>query len=282
MSLLRTLDEVIAHKHEEVRRKRAEQPLGALQTAIRSRPAAQSLAAVLARPGVALIAEIKRRSPAKQRYGADLSPGQLAPVYVSNGAAAISVLADERFFGGGAKTIEEVVAAVAGAVPVIYKDFIVDPYQVAEARALGGDAVLIVVRATDPVVLRESVSHAYALGMDCVVEVFTAEDAERALAAGARIIGINNRDLATFEIDIERSTRMRKALPPDILSISESGLNSPDDVRRAGLLGFHAVLIGEAILAASDVAAKVRELSSAGAAIPNLVSQEEREGRGLS
>ena len=264
MSKLTILDELLAHKHEEVCRKRAHRPVGTLEAEGRLRRPPLSLAGVLARPGVSLIAEVKRFSLAKQAYAAEFDAGRLARLYADHGAAAVSVIADERFFGGGADIVGEVAAAVGGAIPVIYKDFVVDPYQVAEAYAVGADAVLIIARAADAVALGESVARTHALGMDCVVEIFTPQDADLALAAGARIIGINNRDLVTSRIDIERSARIRAGLPPDVLSISESGLRSGDDVRRAGLLGFDAVLIGEAILTADDVPGAVRELSRAG------------------
>jgi indole-3-glycerol phosphate synthase len=277
MSKFTILDNVVSHKREEVRRKRQARPVGALEAESRMRRSPLSLAAVLAKPGVSLIAEIKRQSISQQAYAMNFDATRLAQTYSTYGAAAISVLADEQFFGGGPKVVEEVSSAVAGAVPVIYKDFIVDPYQVAEARALGADSVLIIVRAVDAVALRESVSLAHALGMDCVVEVFTPEDAREALGAGARIIGINNRDLSTLRIDIERSASMRAMLPSNVLSVSESGLASADDVRRAGMLGFNAVLIGEAILAAEDVAAKVRELSRAGELVMAQTAVDERQ-----
>jgi indole-3-glycerol phosphate synthase len=259
------LDDLISHKREEVREKRARRPIGALERVARTQPPPLNLAAALAGPGVSLIAEVKRQSLSKRAYCVDIGSDRLAGLYAANGAAAISVLADERYFGGGPDVVEMVVSGAAGALPVIYKDFILDPYQVAEARALGADAVLIIARTADGSSLHESVAYARALGMDCVVEIFTPEGADYAVAAGARIIGINNRDLSTMFIDLERSAWIRSSLPPDILTVSESGLNDPRDVCRAGALGFDAVLIGEAILTAADIASKVRELSSSGA-----------------
>ena len=258
---------VNSHKREEVGRKRAHRPINALETTGRTRRSPLSLAAVLAQPGVSLIAEVKRQSLAGRAYRdeSDFHPFQLARTYAENGAAAVSVLVDELFFGGSPKLVEEVNSAVGGVLPVIYKEFIVDPYQVAEAYALGADAVLIIARPpVDAGALRESISHARALGMDAMVEIFTAEGASEALTAGARIIGVNNREYPTFTVDIERFSAIRATLPPDVLSVSETGLKSADDVRRAGQLGFNGVLVGEAILTASDVAGKVRELSGAG------------------
>lgn len=257
------LDRIVVHKREEIARKRAQTPLAALHGRASGRQPPSSLYAALARPGLSVIAEIKRRSPSHAAYATEFSPAELAATYLANGAAAISVLADEAYFGSGADVIAEVVNVVQSARPVIYKDFVIDPYQVVEARALGADAVLIIVRATDVGALSESVACATALGMDCVIEIFVPQDIECALQAGARIIGINNRDLATFAIDMERSARLRTALPPDVLAISESGLACAADVRRAWQFGFDAVLVGEAILGARDVAGKVRELTAA-------------------
>jgi indole-3-glycerol phosphate synthase len=264
MSRSSVLDRIIAHKSEEIERKRTERPIRVLQSMAQARPPPCGLEPVLRQPGIALIAEVKRQSPSKKIYAGEFDAENVARTYAAHGAAAISVLADEEFFGGGAAIVETVVRTVRGSVPVIYKDFIVDRYQVLEARALGADAVLIVARNADPVRLADNVSLARSLGMDCIVEVFERLDAEHAIAAGARIIGINNRDLSTFEIDIERSGRLRATLPAGILTVSESGLSTEDDIRRAAQLGFDAVLIGEAILAAADVGAKVKQLSRAG------------------
>jgi len=259
------LNNLISHKREEVDRKRAQRPIGELEAASRTRRPPLCLTAALSRPGVWLIAEVKRQSLMQQAYRTDFEPGRLARIYVENRAVAISILVDEIYFGGSPKVIEEVGAAVGGVIPLIYKEFIIDPYQVAEAYALGADAVLIIARPpTDPVALRECISHAHALGMDSMVEIFTAEGASEALAAGARIIGVNNREYPKTTINIERGGQIRATLPPDALCVSETGLSSIDDVRRAGQLGFNAVLIGEAILTAPDVAGKVRELSDAG------------------
>jgi indole-3-glycerol phosphate synthase len=259
------LNDLIAHKHEEVRRKRAERPIAELEAASRGRRPALSLTAVLSRPGVGLVAEVKRQSLTQEAYRADFEPERLARIYEANGAVAVSVLVDEIYFGGSPKLIEEVGAAVGGVLPIIYKEFIIDPYQVAEAYALGADAVLIIARPpTDPGVLRESISAAHALGMDSMVEIFTAQGASEAIFAGARAIGVNNREYPKTTINIERGGEIRATLPLGTLSISETGLKSADDVRRAGQLGFNGVLIGEAILRAEDVARKVRELSEAG------------------
>jgi len=262
--LRKTLDDLIARKREEVQRKRAQRPIGELEAASRGRRRPASLAAALAAPGVSLITDLKRQSIGQQTYRADFEPARLARTCADNGAAAVSVLIDD-YFGGSPEVVEEVAAAVGGVLPILYKEFIIDPYQVAEAYALGADSVLIIARPeTDPGALRESVRHAQALGMDPMVEIFAEESGREALAAGARVIGINNRAYPNNTIDVQRGGQIRATLPPDVLTVSESGLKSVDDVRRAGELGYDAVLIGEAILTAPDVAGKVRELSEAG------------------
>jgi indole-3-glycerol phosphate synthase len=266
MSMLNFRD-VNALKLEEVRRRRAQRSVEALKTAARDRRPRLSLSAALSTPGVALIAEVKRQALSGRQYRAesDFHPALLARTYVDNGAAAVSVLVDELFFGGNAALLEEVNAAIGGEIPILYKEFIVDPYQVIEACALGADAVLIIARPpVDTVALRESIRQARELGMESMVEIFTVEGAAEALEAGARIIGVNNRDYPTNTVDVERYSSIRSTLPSGVLSVSETGLKSADDVRRARQLGFDGVLIGEAILTASDVGAKVRELSRAG------------------
>lgn len=267
-----TLDNLIALKRDEVRRKRTQRPIGDLEAAGRGRRRPLSLTAALAAPGVSLITDLKRQSLGQQAYRADFEPERLARIYADNGAAAVSVLIDEIYFGGSPKVVEAVASAVGGVVPIIYKEFIIDPYQVAEAYALGADAVLIIARPeTDFATLRESIRYAHALGMDSMVEIFAVESGRQALAAGARVIGINNREYPNTTINIERGGQIRATLPPDVLAVSESGLKSPDDMRRAGDLGYDGVLIGEAILTAPNVASKVRELSEAGRA--NLVKK---------
>ena len=266
--LKKKLDDLIARKQGEVSRKRAQRPIQELEAAGRGRRPPLSLVAALSAPGVSLIVDLKRQSFGQQTYRADFEPAQLARTCADHGAAAVSVLIDESF-GGSAKVVEEVASSVGGVLPIVYKEFVIDPYQVVEAYALGADAVLIIARPeTDPAALRECIRRADALGMEAMVEIFAAESGVQALAAGARIIGINNRDYPNTTINVERGAAIRATLPPAVLSVSESGLKSAGDVRRAGDLGYDAVLIGEAILTAPDVAGKVRELSEAGRGAP--------------
>lgn len=259
--------DVNVHKRLEVVERRARRPIETLKAEARSRRPCLSLSDALSKPGVTLIAEVKRQALSGRRYQAesDFHPGKLAQTYVENGAGAVAVLVDELFFGGTTQSISEVDAAIGGKIPILYKEFVVDPYQVLEAHALGADAMLIIARPpVDTVALQESLRQARELRMDAMVEIFTTEGAREALDAGAQIIGINNSNHPTNTADVERYSTLRSTLPDGILSVSESGLKSADDVRRARQLGFNGVLIGEAILTSQDVAAKVRELSEAG------------------
>src|SRR5437016_55981 len=184
MGQLKTkLDNLMTHKREEVGRKRAQRSIGDLESASRGRRPPLSLVAALAVPGVSLITDLKRQSMGQQAYRADFDPGPLARICAGNGAAAASILIDEIYFGGSPKTVEEVAAVVGGVIPIIYKEFIIDPYQVAEAYSLGADAVLIIARPeTDPSIVLESISYAHALGMDTMVEIFAIESGLQAIA----------------------------------------------------------------------------------------------------
>jgi indole-3-glycerol phosphate synthase len=263
-----TLDNLIALKAEQVRRNSMQRTISDLEAASRGRRRPLSLSTSLAVPGVSLITDLKRQSMGQQAYRTGFEPELLARMCAENGAAAVSVLIDDIYFGGSPKTVEAVASVLGGVIPIIYKEFILDPYQVAEAYALGADAVLIIARPeTDPAALGESIKYAHTLGMDAMVEIFALESGYQALAAGARVIGINNRDYPNTTINIERGGQMRAALPSNVPVISESGLKSPDDIRHAGELGFDGVLIGEAILTATDIPTKVRELSEVGRSV---------------
>lgn len=278
MSTLNFKD-VNVHKREEVRKRRSRRSVDAVRTEARNRRPCVSLASALSQPGVSLIAEVKRQALSGRKYRpeSDFDPEALARSYVENGASAVSVLVDELFFGGSAQLLQQVNGAIGGKIPILYKEFVIEPYQVLEAYALGADAVLIIARPpVDTVALQESILQASELGMDCMVEIFTIEGAREALEAGARIIGVNNRDYPTNTVDVERYSTIRSTLPDGVLSVSETGLKSADDVRRAGQLGFDGVLIGEAILTASDVGAKVRELSRAGRELSDGVRRSSR------
>ena len=211
---------------------------------------------------VALIAEVKRASPSKgELVRGRFDPSALAHVYAQNGATAVSVLTDEQFFKGSLEHLRQVRAYVA--LPLLRKDFIIDPYQVYEARLAGADAVLLIVAALDNAILRDLIALARALTMTPLVEVHDERETERALAADAPVIGVNNRDLRTFTTDIATTARCARLLPTDDSRtlVSESGIFTAEDVAHVASMGAHAVLVGESIVTADDVAAQVRALS---------------------
>jgi indole-3-glycerol phosphate synthase len=222
-------------------------------------PAPRDFRQALQRSGVALIAECKERSPSGGLLQRPYDPVRLARRFAANGAAAISVLTEPEFFGGSLDHLQAVRAAVD--VPVLCKDFIIDPVQVLSARAAGADAVLLIVGVLDDGALRDLKGLAIRHSMHAVVEVHSEGELERALRADAIIIGINNRDLTQMKTNRDTTIRLRSLIPPGRTVISESGIQSREDVDELGRLGVDAVLVGEALLRATDIDAKVRELS---------------------
>jgi indole-3-glycerol phosphate synthase len=251
------LDEILAHKRIEVAERKLVRPL--------PDPVGQPrwFSYALRQPGVAFIAEIKRKSPS----GGELRPGasaaDLAAIYKSAGAAALSVLTDARYFGG---TDDDLVSARAvSGLPALRKDFVVDPYQIYEARALGADAVLLIVRALSDLELGEMLDLTQRLGMDALVETHSAAEVDRALHAGAKIIGVNNRDLDTLVTNVSLAPRLRSMVPPACVFVAESGISQPEQVSELLAAGVDAILIGESLLRSPDPGAKLRSLVEAGA-----------------
>jgi indole-3-glycerol phosphate synthase len=212
--------------------------------------------------GVKIIAEFKRRSPAAGTIRNDLSPTDVATRYERGGACAISVLTDEPYFGGS--VLDLVAIRVSTALPLLRKDFIIDEIQIYESAAVGADAVLLIAAALDDTALEKLRATAEdELGLDAVVEVHTSEELRCAMEAGARIIGVNNRDLRTFRTSLETSERLIAEAPRDRIMISESGLQGADDLRHLHALGFRGFLIGEALMRARDPEAALRDLIAA-------------------
>ena len=255
------LDEIFAHKRTQVAAAKKEKPHSALEAAIKILPVPLDFAAALkGSPGALprLIAEVKYRSPSKGILCPDFDPLDLAATYVGQGAAAISVLTDEKYFGGSLDYLQDI-AALGFGVPLLRKDFIFDRYQLLEARLAGASAVLLIVAMLEPGQLLDLLTAAQELGLDAVVETHTPEEVAQALAAGARLIGVNNRDLHTFNVSLETSLRLRPMIPSDVVMVAESGIHNAEDVYRLAAVGVDAMLIGEGLVTASDVAAKVRE-----------------------
>jgi indole-3-glycerol phosphate synthase len=207
---------------------------------------------------VRLIAEVKKASPSRGVLTGAFDPVGLATTYAAHGADAISVLTDEKYFQGHLDLLAAVRAAVP--VPLLRKDFTLDEYQLWEARAAGADAVLLIVAILEPAQLRELLQAAKGLGLAALVEAHTAAEVEAAVGAGARLLGLNNRDLRTFETRIETTLALLPLIPPGPIVVSESGFFDAEQVRRVAAAGAHAVLVGEGLVRAADIGAKVREL----------------------
>lgn len=222
------------------------------------RPFRQRLVQALARGEPAIIAEIKRASPSKGLLRDPFHPADIARSYAAAGASALSVLTDRDFFQGSEAYLQE--ARAACALPALRKDFIIDPYQVFEARAIGADCILLIVAALDDPALRALARLAAELGMDVLVEVHDAPELERALALDAPLIGVNNRNLRTFETRLETTLDLLGHIPPDRTVVTESGIHAPADVALLRRQGVHAFLIGEAFMRAADPGAKLAEL----------------------
>jgi len=256
------LDDIIDWKRQEIAHAMALEPLERVAAAIADAPPARSLVAALRHLGVSLIAEIKRASPSRGVLRPRLDPVALGQVYEAHGARAISVLTDQRFFQGDLRDLTRVRQATN--LPVLRKDFVVDSYQLYEARAAGADAVLLIVAALGDHDLSSLHSLTRELGMDALVEVHNADELKRALRVEPRLIGVNNRDLHTFEVRLETTARLRPLVPADIVFVAESGVRSGADVRHMADLGVDAVLVGEAIMLSADVGREVQELVDAG------------------
>ena len=211
-------------------------------------------------PNVAVIAEVKRRSPSKGWINEDLDPSSLAQSYVTGGASAISVLTDEKHFSGSVADLNEVRGAVS--VPILRKDFTLGANDVLDCIEIGASAVLLIVAALTQIELKDYFDLASEVGLDALVEVHDEIEAQRAIEVGATIIGINQRDLHSFAVDTERAARVASSLPSDVISVCESGLKDLNDVEKASNAGFDAVLIGETFASSPDPEGAVRALSS--------------------
>lgn len=256
------LDDILAHKREEVTARQAQAPASALQAALADAPSprgfAVALTARLERGEPAVIAEIKKASPSRGVIRADFDPPAIARSYAAAGAACLSVLTDERYFQGHDDYLRA--ARAACEVPVLRKDFVVDEYQLLEARALGADCVLLIVAALDAGLLRALHGAARELGLDVLLEVHDAHELATALTLEPRLVGINNRDLRSFETRLDTTFDLLPQIPPGVAVITESGIHSADDVATMRRRGVHGFLVGEAFMRAADPGAALRSL----------------------
>ena len=256
-----TLEEIVAYTRNAVEQRRRERTVAQLKAAIQQMPSALDFAAVLEGDGVALIAEVKKASPSRGPLRRDLDHVAAAEAYAAAGVAAVSVLTEPGFFCGSLQHLADIAASpVAHKVPLLRKDFIIDPYQVYEARAHGADAVLLIAAALEEGVLRSLLSLSHDLGMGCLVETHDEGELDVAVASGARVVGINNRDLRTFRVALSTFERLRPRVPAGRIVVAESGIHTPADVRRLASAGADALRVGEALVTAEDIAAKTREL----------------------
>jgi len=253
------LDNIIATKRIEIEEAKAAVPEGALRERLAAAPPARDFfGALTGSPPIRLIAEVKKASPSKGVISPDFDPVEIAKTYEAHGASCLSVLTDQRYFQGSLDYLRAVRAAVA--LPVLRKDFVLDTYQVLEARAAGADAVLLIAECLDDASLHLLHDAIVELGMTPLVELYEHHHLSRVLHAGARLIGVNNRDLRTFEVDLENTIRLRREIPADLLVVGESGIATRADVVRLQEAGVNAMLVGESLMRDADVGGAVGRL----------------------
>jgi len=253
------LDRIVEDTRDEVVRRREHMPLSRLEAAIAERPEGRPFSEALLRPGISLIAEHKRRSPSAGAIREDATVDQIVLAYQRGGAAALSILTEPFHFGG---SLDDLLAAKAvSELPVLRKDFIVDPYQLYESAAAGADAILLIVAALEPDALYELLQEARGLDLDALVEIHDERELEIALDVEADVLGINNRDLGDFSVDIERTFDLLADIPAGKTVVSESGFTTRDQLDELDRVGVDAVLIGETLMRALDVEDATRRLS---------------------
>ena len=252
------LDKIIKAKRKEVDYLKESTSLEALKKAVRDLPSPRDFRKAIKGPECSIIAEVKKSSPSKGRIREDFDPLKIASIYEANGAAAISVLTDEEFFEGKKSYLSEIKETIS--LPILRKDFIIDPYQIYETRVIGGDAVLLIAGILKEETLRQFINLAKSLGLSPLVEVHSRKEMDKALAAGAGIIGINNRNLKTFSTDLRTSVELAPFVPEDRIVISESGIHSREDLETLMKKGIYSFLVGETLMKAPDIGEKLREL----------------------
>ncbi|MCK8825896.1 indole-3-glycerol phosphate synthase TrpC [Fuchsiella alkaliacetigena] len=259
------LEKIIENTKQEVAAQKDEVSLAELKAKLRAPSEIKDFKTALLEPGMSLIAEVKKASPSKGVIREDFNPVQIASAYEEYGAAAISVLTDSKYFQGSLDYLTAIKEQVK--LPLLRKDFIVDPYQLYEAQAAGADAVLLIVAVLSFEKLQELLSLAEDLGLAALVEVHSEDELRQAVEAEAEIIGINNRDLVTFETDIQQTLDLQELLPEDRVTVSESGISSGDDVELLAAQGIDGILVGEALMRSADLAKKIEELNLTGSSI---------------
>ncbi len=255
------LDQIVADKRLELEARKLSFTLAELQRESLKRSSPLDFAAALRGDRIQLIAEVKKASPSKGIIRANFNPVEIAQTYASNGASAISVLTESRYFQGSLDNLKNIRDTLGNkGLPLLRKDFIVDPYQIYESRAYGADGLLLIVAILEPEKLKELLELSHELGMNCLVEVHNEAEIKVALKSQARIIGINNRDLRDFTVDLATTERLRPLIPRDRIVVSESGIKDRSDIEKLRGMGVDAVLIGESLLSAANIAVRMKEL----------------------
>jgi len=254
------LNQIIADKRKEVEQRKKEMPVSTLMERIARQKPPLDFASALKGDGIRLIAEVKRASPSRGMLRPDFDAIELAKSYAEGGAAAISVLTETKYFQGSIDHLAAIRKEVV--LPLLRKDFIFDQYQIYESVAYGADALLLIMAILSQGQLKELLALSRSLGLSCLVEVHNEDEAKMALLGGAEIIGINNRDLNTFKVDINTTGRLRSRIPAERIVVSESGIKSRGDIKKMKEWGVNAVLIGEALVTAGDIPTKMKELVS--------------------
>ena len=253
------LDKIVATKRDEVARAKATTPEGELRRRLADAPPVRDFLAALAVPGpVRLIAEVKKASPSRGVIRADFEPVEIAKTYQAHGAACLSVLTDQPYFQGSLAYLSAIRQAVE--LPLLRKDFVIDTYQALEARAAGADAVLLIAECLDDPTLAELFRTIRGLGMTALVELYEPDNLPRVLRIGARLVGINNRNLRTFVVDLEHTIRLCSRIPRDCVVVGESGIRTKEDVDRLAAAGVKAMLVGESLMSQPDLGAAVDRL----------------------
>lgn len=252
------LEEIVAKRKEQLQREMSAHPLDVIKQEIKRASPPLDFKKALQKERITIIAEVKKASPSKGLICPDFRPTQIALQYERGGADAVSVLTEEAFFQGSSENLRKVRASVK--LPVLRKDFIIDPYQIYESRTMGADAILLIASLLDAGKLAEYKKIADSLGLACLMEAHNEAELEKVLKAGAEIVGINNRDLTIFRVDLGTTTRLAQLVPKQCVLVSESGFQERADVLLAERAGADAVLIGETLMRSGDPSAKLREL----------------------
>ncbi len=256
------LDEIVAHKKEELAETKRRASLGNVKSRVADSGPARGFGRALSGDEIRLIAEVKKASPSKGVIRADFDPVAIANIYAQSGAACLSVLTESRYFQGKLEYLADIRSIVT--LPLLRKDFIVDEYQIYEARAAGADAILLIAACLERRQIEDFLGIARGLGLDVLVESHTYQELDRALLAGATLVGINNRDLSTFSVSLRATLDLLKDIPDDRTVVSESGIKTHDDVVMLKNAGVDAILVGESLMREKDIGKKVKELLGKG------------------